>query len=313
MKKFEELQIKQIHTLKRPTVYFYLKTNGFSENHIKHLRSASGNMLLNGAPATMRDKISIGDTLCICNDFNTATTLPKTQQNLDVLFEDDDFLIVNKPHNLTCTPTKSHYLDNLGAEICTYMQNKDKDYTLRILNRLDREAAGIVIAPKNLIAYSSIQPNKTYHAICHGKPKPQIVDAPIQTITHNGINQMKRVVSPDGKPAITHIKPIKTIKLPNNQEVSLIEIKIETGRTHQIRVHLSHIGHPLVFDTLYGNSEKDKPLLQFLQNTQNLNLGTALQQNCAKLLLKTITFTHHKTNQNITINAPYPESWNFII
>ncbi len=279
MKEFETFKITETQNLKQPTIYFWLKTNGFSENYIKHLRTEN-KIILNNKPSNVREKIKVGDTLKIASNPNKGTAIEKCEGNIEILYEDDDFLIVNKPHNLACMPTRSHYLNNLGGQICNYLGN---NFTLRVINRLDKETAGIVVIAKNVIACNNITLEKEYHAICHGHINTQLtINQPILTIQENGINQHKRVISPNGKPSITHVYPIKQYK-----NTTLIKLILETGRTHQIRVHLSHINHPLVGDTLYG--------------TQN--------PSHTFLLLKKIKFVHFRTNQTHTIEVKYPSDW----
>lgn len=289
MKNFETYTIKNISQLKRPTIYFFLKNSGLSEHYIKNLRNTPGAILLNNTPATINTKIYEGDVVSISNNPYSASKIQPCEGTLDILFEDDDFLIVNKPHNLSCMPTQSHYSNNLGGQIVNYMQAKQPDFVLRIVNRLDKDTAGIVVIAKNVIARNNTSSiNKTYHALC--KNTFQTLDTfsinkPIHTITTNGINQMKRVVSPEGKPSVTHVKPLQ-----NFNDYSLIEATLETGRTHQIRVHLSSINHPLLGDTIYNDDCKD-------QNTNSF------------LILKKISFTHFRTKETILLEVPYPNNW----
>ena len=280
MKKFEKFIINDIQNLKQPTIYFWLKNNGFSENYISHLRQ-NEMIKLNGVFTNIRSKIKVGDILEISQNPNKKTEIKACEGKLDILFEDDDFLIVNKPHNLACMPTRSHFSNNLGGQICAYM---GEDFTLRVINRLDRETAGIVVVAKNVIASNNITLDKEYHAICHGiLNESSTINVPILTITNNGINQHKRVVDEKGKPSITHVEPLKIF---NNK--TLLKLKLETGRTHQIRVHLSHINHPLVGDTLYGSNEPSH----------------------AFLLLKKVSFTHFRTQEKISLEVDYPSDWN---
>lgn len=284
---FEKILVENSEILKHPTIFFLLKSLGFSEHYIKNLRKNLGAILLNDKVVTIREKIKNGDIVKISKNPYTKTDIFPCEGKIEILFEDEDFLIVNKPHNLSCMPNRSHFSNNLGGQICKYMQEKDKSFVLRVVNRLDKETAGIVVVSKNVIASNNISLYKEYHAICHGEINaPFTINKPIQTITNNGINQLKRVVSSKGKPSISHVTPIKT--LTKNPPLTIVKVHLETGRTHQIRVHLSDCTHPLVADTIYGVEE-------YPYHTM--------------LLLKKISFTHFRTNKLIEIEVPYPSNW----
>ncbi len=289
MKKYELFSITNTEKLKHPTIFFFLKQNGFSEHYISGLRNTPDAILLNGKPVNIREKIQNADTLQIVQNPSKKTNIAHCDGTLYILFEDEDFLVVNKPHNLACTPTRSHFHNNLGGQICKYM-SADENFVLRILNRLDREAAGIVVVAKHPLAYANMQDfKKTYHALVHGKVEGNItIQDPILTVTKDGINQIKRVISPQGKPSVTHLQ-----LLQNFSSTSLVKLTLETGRTHQIRVHASSIGHPLVGDTIYGKEEDVK-------NNPNSH---------AMLLLKEICFTHFRTKKPVQLCVPYPSDW----
>ncbi len=334
MEKYENIKIEDVANLKRPTIYFFLKERKFSEHYIKNLRNESSAILLNGTPVNIRKEIKDGDILEIKKNPNAPSKIQFCDGKLDILFEDDDYLIVNKPHNLACIPTRSHYGMNLGGQVCKYMHDKDENFVLRIINRLDRETAGIVVIAKNPIACNSMTDlRKEYHAICYGNIEHDFtIDKPILTLTHDGINERKRIISPNGKRAVTHIEVLRHISnsdnkttLVNNQTLSenqitshcttlahdnnlkkdmtLVKLTLETGRTHQIRVHMADAGHPLVNDDLYGFSENlNKDTHQKFNDIPNKSTH-------AMLLLKNITFTHFRTGQVVALSIPYPASW----
>ena len=219
-----------------------------------------------------------------------ASSFKPNNSPLDIIYEDEQLLVVNKPAGLTTTPSRSHYDNNISGAILNYMQKSDPDFVVRILNRLDKDTAGIIIVAKDCLTYNKIKDiKKVYHAICTGVIDKSItLDFPIETISNNGINQIKRIVSPLGKPAKTFIKPIK-----NFNDKSLLEITLQHGRTHQIRVHLSHIGHPLLGDHIYGESSD--------------------QIDHSALICKKVSFTHPKNNLNLEFEVDYPSDFKNLV
>lgn len=235
-------------------LYYFLKDQKTSERHISKLRTDKNFLFVNGQNATMRTKLKKGDTIKFAISFNEKSEFQDCDLPLDIVFEDENLLIINKPASLVTTPTRSHYSENLAGAVCNYMARQTNNFTFRAINRLDKDTSGLVIIAKNLFIYNQIKNiEKEYVAICQGKIDEQVtIDKPILTQKdENGINVMKRVISPFGKIAKTIVSPIKF-----NDGFSLLSIKIEHGRTHQIRVHLSSIGHPLLGDSLYGEKSE---------------------------------------------------------
>ena len=241
--KYLELNTKTIDDM---TVYQYLKSQGFSEHYLSKLRKDKNNILLNDTSSSITEKIN-NKILKINKNPYKQTEIKLVDKPIDIIFEDEDYLVVNKPSNLASIPTRSHYNDNLAGRICSYMSKKDDNFTLRILNRLDKDACGLIVIPLHAIQKTTVL-QKEYHAICHGVIKDEIsIEEPILTMTNNGINEIKRVISPLGQYAKTTIIPIKTF-----DNLTLVKVYIEKGRTHQIRLHSSHINHPLIGDSIYG-------------------------------------------------------------
>ena len=236
-------------------LYYYLKDLGFSEAIISLLRKSSQSLKIDGATATTRSKISAGQKLEVCFIEQASSQIKSSNLPLDILYEDEDFLIINKPAGLPSIPSKRHYCVNIASAVAGYMQKCDQPFVYRVLGRLDKETSGVLIIAKNQLAASMTKHQKTYLALCHGTFSCQEfeINSPITTIIENNINQQMRQTAPDGKPALTHVKVLKSF---NN--ISLLEISLQQGRTHQIRVHLSSIGHPLLGDRLYG-AQDDYP------------------------------------------------------
>lgn len=288
------------------TVYQFLKHSGFSERMVRQLRKQAGKIIVNGATAKTNQVLCQNDelTLPFINNLTTHNTTPNAKHNttnsvlsniapLDIVYEDELMLIVNKPAGLPCIPTRSHYELNFGKDILAHLLKSNPNAILRLPFRLDLDTAGLLFAYKNQLAFSvmkqtSIQ--KTYHALVNGKVcQPLTINAPIETVIKpNGINEQKRVVSPHGKHAVTHIVPIASSNF-----YSLIQAKIETGRTHQIRVHCSHSGFPLVGDKLYGSEHTE------FKHTA--------------LVCKTVCFVHPVTKQHLQFEINYPPEWQAFI
>lgn len=235
-------------------LYYFLKDQKISERHISKLRTNKDFLFVNGQNATMRTRLKKDDTIKFAISFNEKSEFQNCNLPLDIVFEDENLLIINKPASLVTTPTRSHYSENLAGAVCNYMAKQTNNFTFRAINRLDKDTSGLVIIAKNLFIYNQIKNvEKEYLAICQGKIDKQVtIDKPILTQKdENGINIMKRIISQFGKSAKTIVNPIKF-----NDDFSFLSIKIEHGRTHQIRVHLSSIGHSLLGDSLYGEKSE---------------------------------------------------------
>lgn len=195
--------------------------------------------------------------------------LPPCKKKLNIIYEDDDLLIINKPKNVLTHPTKFKEKDTIANQLVNYLKNFPKD-DIRpgIVHRLDKNTTGLLLIAKNLKTLNDLKKqfeNKTikraYLCLCHGHfvMKKTIVELPI---IHAKNNTTKMLVSNSSKAkfAKTEINLIKNLK--NN--LALIECILHTGRTHQIRVHLKHINHQVYNDELYGNLEDEKKYQQYL-------------------------------------------------
>ena len=284
--KYQEFKINKNYQ----TIYYFLKDEGFAENFITNLRKTWGNLKVNDEIVNIRKSLKIGDKLEINSNPNSKTTIMQCILPLDIVYEDKYYLLINKPSGLNCMPSRSHYTYNLAGAICNYMKDKDDNFVLRIINRLDKDTAGIIIVAKDSISANKLKDiKKTYHAICEGEIKEKItINKKIKTITINGKNEHKRIIRDDGQTAITHITPIS-----HNKDYSLLSITLEHGRTHQIRLHLSSIGHSLIGDELYGQ-------------TSDLINHTAL-------LCKKISFYHPYLEKELHFEIDYPEDFKTLI
>lgn len=234
------------------TVKSIMRENlNFSKKLSKNLEN-SGNIFLNGNVTKLNKITYKGDNLSIEfqeeEDEYEAIDIP-----IDILYEDSDILVVNKPPHIVVHPTKSHQNNTVANGVAYYFKEQGIQRKVRLVNRLDMNTSGIVIIAKNPYAHNNLSiemkannVEKYYYAIVEGTIKDDrgTINEPITRLNPDDI---LRVVHPSGKECITHYEVKKRL---NGK--TLVKLKLETGRTHQIRVHMKHIGHPLLGDTLYG-------------------------------------------------------------
>lgn len=255
----------------------FLYSKGLSVTLVK--KAKHGGIFLNGTAVTVRAEVNAGDRIEIYLEAEKSEGIPPMDIPLRVLYEDDYILAVDKPTNMPTHPSKGNNLPTLANAVMGYYGG---DFVFRSVNRLDRDTSGVVIIAKNQISASSLSASmkkglwhKKYHAVVEGCPTPKEsrIDAPIERIAEGNI---KRTVRLDGKRAITDYRVIEEY-----ENRSLCEITLLTGRTHQIRVHMAHIGHPLVSDFLYGTESEDDYFLRCIE----------------------ISFPHPKSGEIIVIKA----------
>lgn len=233
----------------------YLKRKlGFSTSLVTKVKF--GGVSLNGEVVTMRATVRCGDEVSIDFPEETSENVEPIDIPLEILYEDEHILAVNKPKDMPTHPSRGNHLPTLANATAAYL---GEPFVFRSVNRLDRGTSGIVIIAKNPLSAALLgramkerKIQKKYIATVSGIPeeKQGIIDAPIARETEGNI---KRVVRADGKRAITEYRVIGL----TNENNAICEVKLHTGRTHQIRVHFAHIGHPLVGDFLYGKEECD--------------------------------------------------------
>ncbi len=223
-------------------------------NLVTKLKSTKG-ILVNDECVTVRKVLKDGDILkVVLEDENSQNIIPNNIP-LDIIYEDEDVLVVNKPCNMTTHPSINHYEGTLANAVMHYF--RDTKFTFRAVNRLDRDTTGIVVIAKNQYSAGFLNKQimnrdikKTYLAICCGKlPKENdIIDAPIKREKESVI---KRVVAPDGQYAKTEywVEDFQN-------GFSLVKLMPYTGRTHQLRVHMSYINAPIYSDFIYGEEIK---------------------------------------------------------
>ncbi|MBR3749463.1 MAG: RluA family pseudouridine synthase [Firmicutes bacterium] len=230
----------------------------------------SGRIALDGRTARLRDKGRTGQTLTVAFPEESSYFEPEDIP-LDVVYEDSDLLVVNKQPFLVVHPTKNYQSGTLANALVYRLREKGERWKIRFINRLDRDTSGLVLVAKNGHAQDAVSSQmekgttvKKYLALVHGLfegPEGRI-DLPIDK---DPDHKARRMVREDGYPSVTLYKVLQSWDVPDlgpdfkpwNGEkriegYSLVELTLLTGRTHQIRVHMTHLGHPIAGDELYG-------------------------------------------------------------
>ncbi|MFZ2537418.1 MAG: RluA family pseudouridine synthase [Oscillospiraceae bacterium] len=231
---------------------FLRQEKGYSRRIITRLKLSKEDISLNGGHIKMIDSLHTGDVLTTILREETGVK-PNYELTVPIVYEDEDVIVYNKPPFMPIHPSNGHLEDTLGNVFCAHMQKLGIDAAFHPINRLDRDTSGLCVVAKNSLATRMLFDNMTkeYTAIVCGKVIPKIgkIDAPIMRLSGSKI---QRCIGDEGQRAVTNYKvELETAKY------SLVRVNLETGRTHQIRVHFAHIGNPLAGDSMYGGDMND--------------------------------------------------------
>lgn len=268
----------------------FLRRKRYSGQNLSEIKRMPKSILVNGVHYYMRQELSKGDHLQvrICETQNSEK-IPPTKLPLDIIYEDEDLLVLNKPAGMPIHPSLNNYTNSMANALAYYFQSQGKPFIFRCCNRLDRDTSGLTIVSKHLVSGSILsdmtkyrEVHREYLAIARGSVTPSegTIQAPLGR--KEGTIIERTVDWEHGEDAVTHYKVVKEA---NGH--SLVSLRLETGRTHQIRIHMKYLGYPLIGDYLY-NPDMEYMTRQALHSHH-------------------MEFTHPITREHMSFTAPLPE------
>lgn len=256
--------------------------------------------------------------------YHSPSTTSQLLPELEILYEDQDILAVNKPAGLVTHPSGSHYSDSLSNQVAAYFRSKDEPTKVRSIGRLDKETSGILLFARNQTAAARLQKQrengiseKTYLAAVSGSMLED-TDGTFHAITTplapDPDNRLKMVISPGSslpgcKPAVTLYSVLKSTAPGSRISASLVMLRLKTGRTHQIRVHMASLGHPLLGDSLYHLSDTTNLFSRAALHAWKLKFHPPFPAGeTTSGILSSIPYTEN-AKKEISLEAPLPEDF----
>lgn len=274
----------------------FLRRKGYSAQNLSTIKRMPESILVNGVHYYMKQTLKAGDRLLVrIQETESSRNIPPVCAPLSIVYEDEDLIVVNKPAGMPIHPSLNNYTNSLANALAWYYQQQRKPFIFRCCNRLDRDTSGLTVVAKHLVSGNILstmtkkkEVRREYLAVVRGHivPESGTISAPL---ARKGGTIIERVVDFDrGEPAVTHYHLIREA---NGH--SLVSLQLETGRTHQIRIHLKHLGFPLVGDYLY-NPDMEYISRQALHSFR-------------------LSFPHPITGEVMDFTAPLPEDMRNIL
>ena len=274
-------------------VSHFLKQKGFSSQNLVQLKKNPDAVLANEVPCFMNHVLHPGDTLTLhIREARSSEKIPPVELPLDIVYEDEDLMVINKPAGMPIHPSMNNYYNSMANALAYYFDQQNRPFVFRCINRLDRDTSGLTIVAKHYVSagmLSAMIANKAasgitreYLAIVKGSVQPPegTITAPLGRKEGSIIE--RTIDFEKGESAITHYKV-----LDEKNGHSLVSLILETGRTHQIRIHMKYLGYPLIGDYLYN------PDMEQIQR-QALHAWK-------------LSFVHPITGEEMQFTAPLPE------
>ena len=268
----------------------FLRGNGYSYQNLVELKKIPESVVLNGEPVFLNTRLNDRDALEIrIIETESSEHIPPADIPLNIVYEDGDIIVLNKPAGMPTHPSRNNYDNTLANGLVKYYRDQGEDFVFRCTNRLDRDTSGLILVSKHMVSASIMGDmvrerrfSREYLAICKGSvtPKAGTIDVPLGRKSGSIIERC--VDFENGERAVTHYEVVKEA-----YGHSLIKLKLDTGRTHQIRIHMKYLGFPLIGDYLY-NPDYERMNRQALHSYR-------------------IEFDHPVTGEHMKFICPLPE------
>jgi len=277
------------------------KRIGISRRLMVRLKTSEEGLSVNGLKVWPNHVVSEGDIIRLRMQTESSETIPPQPMELDIVYEDGHLLVLNKPAGLIVHPTTGHYLNTLANGVMHYWQEKGERVRFRPVHRLDEHTSGLVVVAKHPLAQQQLSAQmmegtvtKEYRTFVYGRPPEDEgkVDEPIGRQTED---PHRRVVREDGAPSLTFYRVTESFA---EGQASALAIRLGTGRTHQIRVHMTHIGCPIIGDGYYSDERR---------NATELAREAAGAIERQALHAWRLGFRHPVTGEEMSLEAPLPE------
>lgn len=271
------------------TVGSFLRNAGYSRHIMAHLKRTDHGICVNSVPVFTNRVLQPGDDLCVrLKEDISSEHIPPVPMELSIVYEDDDLLVLCKPADMPIHPSQGNYDNTLANGVAWYYASRGESFVYRCINRLDRDTTGLLIIAKHMLSAAVLSQSllrreihRTYLALVQGNPPERgTIDRPIGRVAGSTIE--RRIDEEHGERAVTHFWT-----LAHFPGYALVQLRLETGRTHQIRVHMASLGHPLLGDFLY-------------------NPGCSLMNRQALHSYK-LEFPHPITGETLCFTAPPPQ------